>query len=174
MKDSKRSRTKYPGLKPRLTSRVRQEYWDFDYIDKLDDASKEFLNRFIEEELNSQFKNDGSDFSKTKEERKRIYDANNAKNRDMLGLVKGKVANTKLLEYGANIENELAEEINPHNLETAFVDYIDTKQMNEWEAHARKLDEIADEEDRLASIADEKPQESQQPLPPGPTKPQKS
>lgn len=134
-KKTKRSRTKYPALTLRVNSRVRQDRIDFDYLDKLSEEELTWLNKFMEEENGASFKNDGTDFNKTKEERKKIYDANNRNNRDQYGLTKAKVANTKLLNYDTNlnmIEEELGRDNNPRSMETAYVDFIEHKQIEDF------------------------------------------
>ena len=55
---------------------------DQDYIHKLSDKEKKWLNKFNEEEVNASLKKPR--FNKTKEERKACYDRNNARNRDVL------------------------------------------------------------------------------------------
>lgn len=54
-----------------------------DYIDKLGPAEKDFLNRFIEETVNANFKHPGKILIKDKKEQKKVYKANNARNRDV-------------------------------------------------------------------------------------------
>lgn len=131
-KKSKRSKTKYPALNKRLTSRVRQEFHDQDYIDQLNESEKEWLNRFIEEELNASFKNDDTDFNQLPEEKRATYTRNNARNRDLYGQVKNKVGDTKLLNYD-NVKNlveeHLAKEQPPTAMEDAYIDFIESRQI---------------------------------------------
>src|ERR1019366_3207866 len=99
---SKRNQTKYPGFQKKYTTRVRQEKLDFDYVDTLPEDAKDFLHKYIEEEINSKFKDDGTDFNQTKEDRKKIYDRNNSSNRCLYGNLKNKANkhnNKKLLNY---------------------------------------------------------------------------
>jgi hypothetical protein len=131
----RRNKIKYPGFEKKYTTRMRQEYLDIDYVDQLNDDEKEWLNRFLEEELNSQFKNDGTDFNKTKAERKKIYDRENARYRDLYGILKNKdnkFNNKKLLNYDSivpDIENELSKEVNPFSIENAYIDFLDYKEI---------------------------------------------
>lgn len=127
-KKTKRSQAKYPALTPKLNSRVKQEKIDFDYLDQLSPSELEWLNKFMEEEMNARFKNDGTDFNQTKEERKKVYDRNNQANRDQYGLVKGRAA-SKLVEYGSNIEDELSRGVNPSSMENAYLDFIETQEL---------------------------------------------
>lgn len=134
-------------LNPRLNSRIRQEYLDMDYIHKLNDEEKAFLNKVLAEEIGASFQNDGTDFipatgpADEPSPRKRIYDANNHRNVDQYGIIKAKVANTKLLNFEDRInmiEEELSRGVNVSSMENAYLDYIDGKQvevmMNEYEA----------------------------------------
>lgn len=136
-KKPRRNRVKFPGLKKQYTTRIRQEYLDFDYLDQLNDEEKAWLNKFVEEELNTQFKNDGTDFNKTKEQRKKIYDRNNKQNSDLYGNLKNKdnkFKNKKLLNYdniSSEIENQLSKDLNPKSVENAIINFLDDQQINE-------------------------------------------
>lgn len=82
---TKRSKTKYPNLDPKLNLKIRQELFDCDYLDKLNDKEKAFLDKFNNESINASFnKNPRKNLHKSKEQRKACYDANNARNRDIL------------------------------------------------------------------------------------------
>jgi len=82
---NKRSRKKFAALEPTLNLKTRyEELTDFDYIDKLNDKEKDWLNRFLEEEVNANFNHGGKILNKKKEDRKRCYDKNNARNRDVM------------------------------------------------------------------------------------------
>lgn len=80
-KINRRSKQKYPALNPKMNPRIRQETIDFDYLHKLDKASLEFLNKFMEEENNASFTNTDRDLNKTKEDKRRLYNKNNARQR---------------------------------------------------------------------------------------------
>lgn len=54
---NKRSKSKYPALNPNLNLKRRAEFLEIDYLDQLDDEGKEFLNRFHEETINTNFLN---------------------------------------------------------------------------------------------------------------------
>jgi hypothetical protein len=138
IKKPKRSKSKYPGLDKKLTTRIRREYADQDYIHLLNDEQKTWLSKFNEEELNTAFKNDGTDFNKTKEERKKIYDRNNTQNRCLLGNLRNKANTTnnhKLVNYDnviSDIEDEMSRGINPSQLEDAYVEYLEFKEIEEF------------------------------------------
>lgn len=103
-----------------------------DYIDKLTESEKEWMSKFIEEELNTQFKNDGTDLNKTREERKKIYDRNNRQNRDLYGTLKHK--SNKLVDSSnkaADIEARLSKEINPAAVENTYIDFLNYKEVEE-------------------------------------------
>jgi hypothetical protein len=137
-KKVKRNKQKYPNLNPRVNHRVKQELIaDIDYLNKLNDEEKEWLNKFLGEELSGNFKNDGTDFNTSKEDRKRIYDATNARNRCQFTLIKAKVANTHLLNYEdrlnmveAHIHNELPEAT---PIEDVYIDYLSDKKTEQIE-----------------------------------------
>lgn len=80
---TKRETKKFPALDKKVNLKSRQHLLDFDYIHKLNDEEKDFLNRFVEEEVHANLKHRGEILNKTAADRKRIYDANNARNRDL-------------------------------------------------------------------------------------------
>lgn len=71
------------GLYKELVRKSVRDFVDFDYLDKLDDRSREFLAKFSAEYYQSRFKNDGSDLlPQGSPERTKQYADNNARNRD--------------------------------------------------------------------------------------------
>lgn len=94
MKKSKRNKTKLPGLKKNVNTKVRQELIDHDYIDKLSVEEKEWLSKFNEEYLSGSFtKTKNGNYSsknlhKTKKLRQDCYNRNNWRNNDVLGVTK--------------------------------------------------------------------------------------
>lgn len=101
-KESKRSKSEYPALNPNLNLKTRQDLIDYDYVDKLSDKDKEWLNKFTEEYTNASFKKEipkkkgkrrkAANLHKSKEHKKSVYDANNARNRDILTRAKAQGA----------------------------------------------------------------------------------
>ena len=87
-KKSKRSRSKHPALNPRFSPKVRKDYLDFDYLDQLSPEEKDWLNKFVDEELHASFKNDERDLNQSKEDKRRVYSNNNSRNRDLYGITK--------------------------------------------------------------------------------------
>jgi hypothetical protein len=118
MKKTRRNSIRYPALKPEYNIKIRQEYIDFDYIDKLSPSEKQWLNSFVEEELIANVSHSGkklNDFKtkdlsikkkdirkKVNSNKKRIFDNNNARNR--CGLSKAK-ASGKLTYKGFTKKN---------------------------------------------------------------------
>lgn len=80
-KNSKRSRAKYPALLPEYNLKTRFDEIDYDYIHKLSNEEKEWLNRFTEEYINAEFRHSGEKLHNTAELKKSCYDKNNARNR---------------------------------------------------------------------------------------------
>lgn len=83
-KPSRRSKTKFPALKSEFNLRSRQELYDWDYLDKLTDKEKEWLNTFSEEFNNANFNHGKKILHKSKALKKDCYSKNNARNRDIL------------------------------------------------------------------------------------------
>lgn len=120
-----RKRTKYPGLDKKVHPKVRQDYLDIDYADKLSDKEKEWLSNFNEEYVGASFTHKGKSLHRTKKARKDCYDRNNARNRDVFALAK---ANGRL--EGINEltgEYNKAVDLNPNTVEDAVIEVIDFK-----------------------------------------------
>lgn len=114
-KKNKRSREKYPALKPELNLRSRFELIDYDYVDKLNDEEKAWLNKFTNEYTNASLdrKNLKNNFHNTEELKKDCYDRNNARNRDVLTRAKASGNNVYLddiKEKDIKVKNYLGEE----------------------------------------------------------------
>lgn len=109
---NKRKRSKFPALNKNLNLKIRHEFTDYDYVDKLSPKEKEFLNSFTEEYYNANFKHEGKRVHKkklatriiktTKKEKiydvyeKDSYDRNNKRNNDVQGINK---MNSTLKEF---------------------------------------------------------------------------
>lgn len=79
---TRKSTTKNSGLKKQYFSRIKQEYHDIDYMDKLDDKEKAWLSSFMDEDLGANFTHEGKKIYKKKRDIKESYHRNNARNRD--------------------------------------------------------------------------------------------
>lgn len=129
---SRRDKVKYPALRKEYNPKIRAEYNDMDYLHLLNPEELEFLNKFIEEENNTSFKNDGTDLNQSKEDRKKIYDRNNARQRCLYSQLK--LNNNKLVNYdavGTEIENQAQRELDPEYMENTYVDFIEAKELEE-------------------------------------------
>jgi hypothetical protein len=169
----RRNKVKYPGFSKKYTTRIRQEYLDIDYVDQLNEAERAWMNKFIEEELNTQFQNDGTDFNQTKQERKKIYDRNNKQNSDLYGNLKNKgnkFGSKKLLNYD-NVIEHVEDEFqrwhpDPKHIENSYIDFIEIKQleemMKEYETAMRSFTEISQDQQQWQQAL-LSPQESSDP-----------
>jgi hypothetical protein len=83
-KQSRRDKRKYAALDPQFNLKIRQELIDYDYVEKLSDEEKDWLNRFTEEYVGANLNHKGKRLHKTKKLVKDCYDRNNARNRDIL------------------------------------------------------------------------------------------
>lgn len=83
-KITRRNSVKYPALEPRLNLKTRTDLIDFDYVEKLNDKEKAWLNSFCEEYHNANMKHPGKKIHKTKKQQRDCYTMNNARNRDIL------------------------------------------------------------------------------------------
>jgi hypothetical protein len=83
VKKSRRSRFKYPAVESSVNLITRKEEIEDvkSYFHKLSPEEKEWMNSFVEEEVCANFNHKGTKINKTKKDRKKIYDKNNARNR---------------------------------------------------------------------------------------------
>lgn len=80
-KRQKRQTKKYAGLSRDVNRKNLKEFIDFDYIDKLTDKEKDFLDRFCKEDYSADFSHDRT-ITKSKKKRREIYRNNNKRNQD--------------------------------------------------------------------------------------------
>lgn len=109
-KPTRRSKEKYPALIPYLNLRTRFEEIDYDYVDQLTDAEKEWLNQFTEEYTNASFKHKNRIHRKKKDELD-AYKRNNDRNADILTRAK---ASGKI--YGLEVIKFSGEQLSPEEL----------------------------------------------------------
>ena len=115
----KRSKTKTPGLQKNLFAKVKQEYHDLDYIDTLSAEEKEFMSQFMEEWLGARLNHERDKMHSTKAERKRVYDMNNARQRDIYSQAR---AMGKLEMPGLFADFKIEEHYNPEEDLVAAID----------------------------------------------------
>lgn len=128
-KVSRRRAAKNPGLDKRFFSRIKQEYFDIDYLDKLSEKDKVWLGKFMEEDLGANFSHPGKKLYK-KKDRKLSYGRNNARNRDIYSQAK---AQGKIMDLTPETALDLWQDkyIN-YNTEDDLIDKIDqSKQLTE-------------------------------------------
>ena len=116
MAKGKRARTKYPALKPELNLKSRYELIDYDYVDKLSEGDKAWLNKFTEEYVNASLDSENleNNFHCTDELKKDCYRRNNARNRDILTRAKASgtyISTDELLETKKVVKIELQSEL---------------------------------------------------------------
>lgn len=121
----KRDKVKYPGLVKGLFSRIKQEYHDYDYVDKLDEKSKAFLSKFTEEYLGARLNGNGKLYHKTKKLKKDCFDRNNARNRDITSISQAR----GILDKNISLETEIErnQKINKDTVEDLLITVIDSK-----------------------------------------------
>lgn len=119
-KETKRSKVKFPGLVKAVNSRPRQEHIDFDYLDKLTDAEKQWLSNFNEEWLSGNFNHPGKIFHKSKKSKRDCYNRNNARNRDLYSI--GRTNGWQTLKDEAD-----PDPVNPMGHEDTIVNLLDQK-----------------------------------------------
>jgi hypothetical protein len=97
---NKRSRSKYAALDPSLNLKTRTDLIDYDYVNKLTDKEKAWLNKFTQEYVNAgNLTKENKPLHKSKELRKDCYDRNNARNRCQYTRQKASIGNKYLEEY---------------------------------------------------------------------------
>lgn len=140
-KKNRRNQAKYPGLEKRFTSRIRQEYLDYDYIDKLSEEEKAWLNNFTEEDLGASFNHKGKRLHKGKKKEKAIYDRNNARNRCVYSRSKavGSMINHDYNELHELIEGQ-QDSAQTNYMEDAVIDFIDHKRTPEAIEEHKKIE----------------------------------
>lgn len=137
---TKRSSKLYPALDPGVNLKSRIDKIDYDYIDKLNDEEKKFLNKFTEEYVNGYFKKHTKRINRNKKE---MYDKNNAANRCLY---------TKTKSYGSL--NYLEDFIKDYESRTDENSYTDN--INDYIDAKRQLDiKTTEDFDRLSDQLDQ-------------------
>jgi len=142
-KRSRRSKQKYPDLDPKYNLKTRTDLLDQDYLHKLSDKELEWLNKFNKEEISASFNpNPRKNLNKSKASRKRCYDGNNARNRDILTREK---ATNQIISLDSLIEHR-----DKDSYEDYLIDRIDSKETRDairW---------LADETDKDEGLIEDK------------------
>ncbi len=123
-KKPERSKKKYPNLKKQYNTKKRQDYIDQDYIDKLSDEEKAWLDKFNEEYVNAKFEKKGERYTKNnlhkgKKKRTDIYKDNYSRQNCLYNVAK----TTKRLVSIETIYNKTENT----DVEDALIDVIDAK-----------------------------------------------
>lgn len=94
----KTAKKKFPRLEKNKNLKIRQELIDYDYIDKLSDEEKEWLNKFTNEYTCGSFQKiktgkrkgeySSTNLHKTQAQREECYNRNNLRNNDVHGVSK--------------------------------------------------------------------------------------
>lgn len=79
-------KVKYPALDPQVNLKTRyKEIADIDYLDQLNDEELAWLNKFMKETVNADFRH-SDPLHNSNEKRREIYRENNSRNRDVYTL----------------------------------------------------------------------------------------
>lgn len=129
----KRDVATYPGLDKTLFSKIKQEYHDLDYLSQLSPKEKDWMSRFMEEYLGAKNEHEGKSVHKklnTKKGRKKIFDPNNARNRDIYSSLR---AQGRLMfdDPGQFIEALQQEHYDAQDIEDRLIDEIDKKKLSD-------------------------------------------
>jgi len=141
-KSNRHNNTKDASLKKGYNTRIRQEYIDLDYADKLDDTKKtcklpngkmvtelEYMSLFMKEwnngNVGKQKDAKKNAFQRTAKDVKDCTDRTNARNRDQYGIAK---ARNLVHKVEATYLKEVVDsnrDINPDQVEDAMIEFLD-------------------------------------------------
>jgi len=124
-------KVKNVGLDPRRFSKIKQEFHDIDYADKLDPETRDWMSRFMQEDLGARLNHPGKKIYRKKKDKLECYRRNNKRNFDMFSIAKAtKMVNqddlndfiTNLQETqgktASDIEDELIAELDKKKIKT--------------------------------------------------------
>lgn len=127
-----RNKERYPALNFKRQVKLRKDYFDGieEYVDQLSPKEKEWLNRFLEETVVTNFKHKGPLIYKTKKARREFYNTNNARNRCMQtkAAAMGMLDSTSVMP--GSLDSMFATEIgadNPGDVEDAMLTAMELK-----------------------------------------------
>lgn len=123
-----RSKLRYPTFEPKRAVANRRDELDADYIDKLNETEKAWLNQFQEEWIMANFQDKEKLLDKSDEFRKERYRANNKRNKDAFinAKVRGLMNNTT---NDAQLEHYIDANrlTNVNEMEDVYAEYLDLK-----------------------------------------------
>lgn len=120
------------GLKKEKFSRIKQEYHDIDYVNKLNPEEKEFLSTFMEEDLGARFNHPKKRLYKEKKDELLSYRRHNARERDTYSRAKaaGKLMFEDPLRY---MEVNQTVDSGKNDTEDQMIDYLDAvRESEDW------------------------------------------
>lgn len=121
---TKRSKTKYPGLKKELYSKIKQQYFDIDYVNSLSEDEKQWLNDFMNEYYGANLNESKERMHNTDVLRKDVFDRNNARNRDIYNVAR---TGGRLDSLDEALLNQLEESEIDEEFEDRIINRIDDK-----------------------------------------------
>ena len=128
-----RHREKFAALNFKRQVKTRLDQLDIDYVDKLNDKEKAWLNSFLEETVITNFQHKGKKHYKTKKSKREFYNSNNARNRCMF--TKAKAMGTLVFNNNPSAFSSLLEQADgdatDNRLEDAFIEYFDSQKDTE-------------------------------------------
>jgi hypothetical protein len=133
----RRNQVKHPALNSKYNSRILSEKIDYDYLDQLSEEEKDWLAKFTEEYHKASYKHDETDIQDYETYGKDSNDRNNAQNRCLYGHIRNKASRSKenkLISYemitnDSTLEDELSKDINPMSTENAYIDFLESKEI---------------------------------------------
>jgi hypothetical protein len=129
-----KKKVRLKSLNPQYQPRVRKELVDFDYLDKLNPAEKEYLAQFVDESIGASVRKLKSgkiaagQLHNTEALAKECYDANNRRNNDVYSVTK---ANGLLYDIKHKMQMEETDlHINYHLTEEATIAMIENDEQD--------------------------------------------
>lgn len=115
------------GLTKFFFSRIKQEFHDIDYVDKLNDEEKAWLSSFMEEDLGANFKHKGKRIYRKKQDKLDSYRRNNKRNVDEYSVAK---ATGKIIDMSVDqAVQQWQENYNDPDYEDRLIAEIDKKSI---------------------------------------------
>lgn len=136
-----RNKEKYAALNFKRQVKTRLDQLDTDYLDQLNPEQKDYLNRFLEETVITNFQHKGEQLY---DNRKPFYDANNARNRCLYTKAKamGLLFNASTSEALSSIMDD--NEVSSNSQEDAMLESVTLKRSGDWEEEELSPEERAE------------------------------